>query len=189
MTSSQIQNRLISKKVITDGFLKEDELLTKSYETPFHFFHYFWNQYEKSREKFKKLNSTSSKDLDQSFRSINGSAFEAIIGFLLIREKIDIISMDEHVKNVKLVKPDFIIKSKTSNIFLSLKTSVRERWKQADYEALKYKIVYSKSQCVLIVNNEKDSLDIRGKIDLLDIDEVTFANSIELNKLIERLKN
>ena len=82
MTSSQIQNRLISKKVITDGFLKEDELLTKSYETPFYFFHYFWNQYEKSREKFKKLNSTSSKDLDQSFRSINGSAFEAIIGFL-----------------------------------------------------------------------------------------------------------
>jgi len=26
---------------------------------------------------------------------------------------------------------------KTSNIFLSLRTSVRERWKQADYEALK----------------------------------------------------
>jgi len=72
--------------------------------------------------------------------------------------------MDEHVENVKLVKPDFIINSKISNFFLSLKTSVRERWKQADYEALKYKIVYPKSKCILIVNNEKDSLHIRGKI-------------------------
>ena len=164
MTNSQILNRLIKKKVIAYGFLKEDELLTKSYETPFHFFHHFWKQYEKSREKFKKINLTLSKVLDQSFRSINGSAFETIIGFLLIREKINIISMDEHVENVKLVKPDFIINSKISNFFLSLKTSVRERWKQADYEALKYKIVYPKSKCILIVNNEKDSLHIRGKI-------------------------
>ena len=189
MTNSQILNRLISNKVIIDGFLNEDQLLTNSYDTPFHFFNHFWKQYEKSREKFKKINLTLSKVLDQSFRSINGSAFETIIGFLLIREKVNIISMDEYIKNVKYVKPDFIINSKISNFFLSLKTSVRDRWKQADYEALKYKIVYPKSKCVLIVNNEKDSLDIRGKIDQRCIDEVTLANSIELNKLIDRLKN
>ena len=75
--------------------------------------------------------------------SYNGAIYEAIFTFLLDREKIKIFSKNEKVDDVPLVKPEFLIKKKKDKfIFLSLKTSLRQRWKQADWESIRFKRVY-----------------------------------------------
>ena len=189
MVNQKFIKRLTSNKIFSDNLLSKEDLLNFEYSSPFTYFNYFWSQYTINRDKFIKLNSTSNKDLEQSFRSTNGAAFETILTFLLEREKISIDSMDEKVENVKLVKPDFIIKAKNYNIFLSLKTTIRERWKQADWEALKYKISFPTSKCFLLVNNEYDSKSIKSKLSDLDIDDVIYANSKDLDSLIQLIKS
>ena len=48
--------------------------------------------------------------------------------------------MDENIDDVKFVKPDFLVNNKSGNkIFISLKVSGRERWKQAELESLWFK--------------------------------------------------
>ena len=96
--------------------------------------------------------------------------------------------MDEKVEGVELVIPDILIQGKTKTFFLSLKVSARERWKQADWEALKFKKVYPKSMVILVMIEETKSMkkklpQLRG-----GLDDVCCANSVELNKLVKKIK-
>ena len=154
------------------------------YEKPSQFFNYFWIKYVKFKKKYKKKRG---KEINNSY---NGQALEIILAYLFTREEIKIEKMDEEIKDVKYVKPDFLLKSlNNQKCFISAKVSIRERWKQADWEAIKYKKKYPNAICVLIMNDNKEYKGIKSKIKDLDLDDVILANSNDLNNLITSIKS
>ena len=75
-------------------------------------------------------------------------------------------------------------------IGLSLKTSLRERYKQADLEAVALKYVHRRALNYLITleSVEADNLKIKArKGELLGINNVIVANSPDFDELIEKL--
>ena len=84
------------------------------------------------------------------------------------------------------MKPDFVVKK--NHNFVSLKTSLRERWKQADWESIKYKQVYGDSKCYLLTNHQAEYKSLKQKVSKLDIDGVFFSGSSDINLLIDKLK-
>jgi hypothetical protein len=153
----------------------ENELLSYSYQVKYDFFKYFWNKYETFTEIYKSENN---KSINNTY---NGQAYTIIIAYLLHREKIKIKSMDEEIINVPFVKPDFIFLSDMGRtIFLSIKTSLRERWKQADWEAIKYKEKESNAACILLSNNLREVKAIKSKLNILSLDEIYYTNKEDL---------
>ena len=114
---------------------------------------------------------------DNYYKSSNGKALEVIITFLITREKILIKYMDENI-GIPYVKPDLILERKDKKlIFLSLKTSLRERWKQADWEAAKFKKKYPNDYCYLLSNSKKEIKNLEPN--LKDVPEAAIFTPLE----------
>ena len=153
------------------------------YKYPSQFFNTFWKKYEKFKKNYKKIKG---KEINNSY---NGQALEIILAYLFTREEIQIEKMDENLNDVKYVKPDFLLKSSDNQkCFISAKVSIRERWKQADWEAIKYKERYPSAKCFLIMNDKKEYKGIKSKIKDLDLDDVILASSSDLNNLIKTIR-
>jgi len=74
---------------------------------------------------------------------------------------------------------------------LTIKTSLRERYKQADLEGLALKQVYRKSKTYLITLSEQESQGIKDKIeqgDITGIDDCFLANKEEFESLLQSIK-
>ncbi len=168
---TRIKTKAIYKECLSKSSISQYE---QSYSDAREFFFNFWSIFE------SYSHSTSLNN------QVPGDAFEIIFAFLLDYENIEIFSMDEEVKGVNFVKPDFV--TKKGHHFISCKTSLRERWKQADWESIKFKEVYPKSKCFLLTNHYKEHLSLKNKINKLNIDEVYFAGSDDINLLINQLK-
>ena len=154
----------------------ENNLKNYKYKKPSEFFSFFWKKYESNVKKLK-LNNV-----------YNGTAFGIILCYLFLREQIEIQKMDEDV-DVFEVKPDFLINSKSGKeIFLSIKTSGRERWKQADWEAIEYKKTFPKTECVLLMNHEKEVNLAKKKVPHITLDKILYAQSKDLDDLIDLIK-
>ena len=168
-------SRVKSKAIYKDCFSKHLIAEYKSqYIDAMSFFNHFWEIYN-SYALSNKLNN-----------QVPGNAFEIIFAFILDYENIEISSMDEKIGNLDFVKPDFVIKK--NNTFISCKTSLRERWKQADWESIKFKEIFPESKCYLITNHYKEYLTLRNKISKLDIDKVYYSASNDINLLIKEIK-
>ena len=153
------------------------------YKKPVNFFKYFWNKYERFK---KKYSEKKGKEINNSY---NGQALEIILAYLFTRENIKIEKMDEELDDVMFVKPDFLLKGDDEKkFFISVKVSIRERWKQADWEAIKYKEKYPNAFCALIINHKQEYLSMKKKIKHLDLDKVYLANSKDMNQIIDKLK-
>jgi len=161
----------------------EKEFKNFKYKNPLDFFRHFWTKYEKFKKKYKKKKN---KEINNSY---NGDALEIILAFLFTMEKIQIEKMDEEV-DVKYVKPDFILIGKDNEkFFISAKVSIRERWKQADWEAIKYKEKHPNDNCILIMNDKSEYPSLKNKLKFLTLDKVCLANSNNINELINQIKN
>lgn len=165
-----------------------DELKSHEYNSPQQYFEHFWDFYKNEKKKFEDGEKSLEKDLGQSFRSRNGKVFEIIIGFLLDRESIEIVSYDQSYGEAKLVKPDFVLKIKERLVTLSLKVSVRERWKQADWEAIKFKKAYPDSRCFFVTTDQVGLRTPENHRKDLDLDGYYCALSPEINDMFELLK-
>tara|TARA_B100000780_G_C21057501_1_gene424924 strand:+ start:353 stop:898 length:546 start_codon:yes stop_codon:yes gene_type:complete len=173
-------DRLKNRNIYKDCFAAHN-LDSYAYIDAESFFKSAWSIYTKYQYKYHADNNKKINN------SINGQVFEIIFGFVLDHENILIDSMDSEVRSVPLVRPDFIVK-KNINFFISLKTTIRERWKQADWESLKYKKKFPDAECYLLVNNKQDCESLKKKISLLDIDGVYYAGSKDINTLIAKIK-
>lgn len=173
--NAKFLKRIKTKAIYKDCFSKHSiSQYGQSYSDAKNFFIHFWSIFE---------NYSLSKSLNNQ---VPGDAFEIIFAFILDYENIEIFSMDEQVKGIDFVKPDFI--TKKHHHFISCKTSLRERWKQADWESMRFKKIYSKSKCFLLTNHYKEYLSLKNKITKLDLDEVYFAGSDDINLLIKQLR-
>src|SRR5690606_2042332 len=73
----------------------------------------------------------------------------------------------------------------------SVKTSLRERYKQADLESIALKYVHRKALSYLITLEANEARSVKAKIksgDVIGLDDVIVATSEDFNQLILELK-
>ena len=105
--------------------------------TPNEYVSYCWDKY---------INSGVARN-----NALNGSVFELIIASLLVKERIVPLYLQANVAFVPNIDFDAIVySSENGPISLSLKTSLRERYKQADLEAIALKYVHRKAKSYLL---------------------------------------
>ncbi|RVU90571.1 hypothetical protein EH230_06460 [Flavobacterium columnare] len=151
--------------------------LEVSYAKPNEYIQKYWNAYALHPERNNNL---------------NGKIFEYILATLCIREGILPIYMSAKVAFVPNVIYDLMFyTSERGPICWSVKTSLRERYKQADLESIALKYVHRKALSYLITLEENEAKSVKAKIksgDVIGLDNVIVATSEEFNQLIIELK-
>lgn len=154
-----------------------EDFMKVKYLTPSEYISKYWNKYLFHEERNN---------------SLNGAIFEYILATLCIRENIIPIYLSAKVAFVPNVIYDLMFYStERGPICFSAKTSLRERYKQADLEAIALKYVHRKALCYLITLEENEAKSVKAKIkkgDIIGLDDVIVATSDEFNKLMFELK-
>jgi len=124
--------------------------------------------------------------------SLNGKIFEGLLATVFYRSGILPFYVEAKLAFVPNVSFDFVAYSKEYGpIVLSAKTSLRERYKQADLEGMMLRQVHRRSKSYLITLNEKEARTVNDKIEtglVLGLDDVVIANSEGMDTLICGLK-
>lgn len=147
------------------------------YSTPQEYIEKYWNA-------FKQQNPNASVNL-------NGKIFELIIYTLLYREGIKPFYTQAKVAFVPNVEFDTILYNKNTPVSLSLKTSLRERYKQADLEAIALKYVHRKAKSYLLTLSSDEAISVKQKIEngaVIGLDLVVDCNTEEINQMVISLK-
>lgn len=156
--------------------LFSDFMLFK-YDKPSEYISSFWTKYEA----YPHRNS-----------SLNGKMFEYILASLCIREGIFPTYISAMVAFVPNVVYDIMFyTAERGPICWSVKTSLRERYKQADLESIALKYVHRKALSYLITLNEKEAQGVKEKIktgDIIGLDSVIVATNSEFDELVKDLK-
>jgi len=125
-------------------------------------------------------------------RDTRGKAFEIVIACTLIREHILPFYFQAEVLFVPIANFDLLIYTEELGpVVLSMKTSLRERYKQAELESQALRSVHRKAETFLITLDQDESDSVNIKIDsgeLFAIDKVLVATHSDFNELIEHLK-
>ncbi len=124
--------------------------------------------------------------------SLNGRIFEYILATLCVREDLLPFHISAKVAFVPNVIYDIMFYSpERGPICISAKTSLRERYKQADLEAIALKYVHRKSLSFLVTLNEAEALSVKNKIlsgDVIGLDKVVVADSTDFDELMKEIK-
>lgn len=120
--------------------------------------------------------------------SLPGAVFEKLFEIYCYLLNYEIAAQDEYFGEVPLVKPDFVLENKNGEyLFLSLKTSLRERWKQADWEAIYFKEYYPDTPCILLTFDKSEESRLQTKIKdnlLKGLDDSCIASSKKLDQIL-----
>jgi hypothetical protein len=146
------------------------------YEKPSEYIKHFWDKYESQ---------------DDRNPNLNGKMFEYILASLCIREGILPLYLSAKVAFVPNVIYDLMFYTKERGpICWSVKTSLRERYKQADLESIALKYVHRKALSYLITLSE-EAKGVKEKIksgDVIGLDNVIIATTAEFDDLVTDLK-
>ena len=163
--STQIVSRV--KKIIGDYPIQ-------SSWTPSEFIDYYWNIYQKE---YPKNNS------------VNGGVFEQLLVLSLLREGISPVYVQAELAFVPNVILDIVLYNRKTPITISAKTTLRERWKQADLEAMATKYVHREAKCyVLTLSRDEVKARRSDKNSYMGINDFILANTKEYDDLINELK-
>jgi len=125
--------------------------------------------------------------------SLTGQIFELVVATLLVRESIVPFYIQTQVTLIPDINFDLLIwTSEAGPICISLKTSLRERYKQADLEAMALKSVHRRGQSHLVTLDEVEAERLRKKIstgDVQNLDSVTVATKTGMDDLVFNLSN
>lgn len=139
---------------------------------------------------FIKKNWNIYKNNFSSNQNINGKVFENLIAAALVREGIMPFYVQAKVAFIPYVNYDLIIyTTNIGPISLSIKTSLRERWKQADLEAVALKYIHRKSKSY-VITLDTSAVRLR-RVDLsqsLGIDDFVLADQTEFDELVKSIK-
>ena len=148
-------------------------------------------QYSKPSEYVSKFWSKYKHRTDRN-NTLNGKVFEYILASLCIREGILPLYMGAKVAFVPNVIYDLMFyTAEYGPICWSVKTSLRERYKQADLESIALKYVHRKALNYLITLNEKESGNVKKKIKtggVIGLNNVVVATLPEFDDLVAELK-
>jgi hypothetical protein len=124
---------------------------------------------------------------------LNGKVFEGLIACALYRAKILPLFVEAKVAFIPNVSFDFIAyREEFGPIILSVKTSLRERYKQADLEGMMLRQVHRRAQSYLLTLNSSEAKSVNKKIkngEVLGIDNVVDVTTPDFDILINTLKS
>lgn len=125
--------------------------------------------------------------------NLNGNIFEYILATLCVRENILPLYLSAKVAFVPNVIYDLMFyTAERGPICISAKTSLRERYKQADLEAIALKYVHRKALSYLVTLEANEAKSVQAKIksgDVIGLDNVVVASSKDFDDLITELKS
>ncbi len=151
--------------------------LNVEYSTPSDYIKKYWNAYQKHPD---------------GNNNLNGKIFEYILATLCVRENILPLYMSAKVAFVPNVIYDLMFyTSERGPVCWSAKTSLRERYKQADLEAIALKYVHRKALSYLITLEVNEARSVKEKIksgDVIGLDNVIVATSEEFDAIIIEMK-
>lgn len=141
---------------------------------------------------YKNVYWTAFKNHKESNNNLNGKIFEYILATLFVREGLLPLYLSAKVAFVPNVIYDLMFYTEERGpICISAKTSLRERYKQADLEAIALKYVHRKALSFLVTLEENEAKSVKAKIksgDVIGLDNVIVATNSEFNNLIKELK-
>lgn len=175
----ELVNKGLAKKEsattqLFEGLIKGETFMSVRYKTPKEYVKRYWTALELANKP-----------------TLHGTAFEYIIYTLLYREGIKPFYTQAQVAFVPNVNFDALLYCQSTPVSLSLKTSLRERYKQADLEAIALKYVHRKSKCYLLTMDTKEADVQKEKIlsgDIIGLDEIIDCNTNDIDNLITELK-
>jgi hypothetical protein len=125
--------------------------------------------------------------------TLNGGIFELALACVLLKEGLAPFYMSAQVMFVPNARFDLMLyTAEVGPIVLSAKTSLRERYKQADLESQALRDVHRRSKTFLITLGEKEAAGVRKKIesgDVTNLDDVILADKPEFDLFINSLKD
>jgi hypothetical protein len=123
--------------------------------------------------------------------NMNGVAFELILACVLIKEDLHPFYMSAEVQHVPNARFDLMFYAEEIGpIVLSAKTSLRERYKQADLESLALRAVYRRSKTYLVTLDEREAKGVQTKIesgDVTSLNSCVVASRSDFDDLISEL--
>ena len=172
---------IVFTNYITDDFLS-DPSFPKNMK-PSEYVAECWNRY---------VNKASAKTYKRN-NNLNGSIFEVIIATALYRYKVRPFYFQAKARLVPDVDYDIILYDRIKGlpITISIKTSVRERYKQAALEAYAFKNVHRTSRNYLVLLDHNECVRLQTKIDnelVLGLYKAVQADTDDFDKLIKELK-
>lgn len=168
MENQHVIKEIVKKIVGSDIFI--DESLA-----PSQFINKYWEIYNSQH---------------QSNPSINGGVLEELIAMTLIRKGIFPFYMQARVAFIPNVNYDFIVYTKDLGpISISSKTSLRERYKQADLEAVALKYIHRNSKSFLVTLNSEECNRRKKDIgSLMAINDIVLATSKDFDEMLDFIK-
>lgn len=174
--------RLKIVKGRTKGYIIFNEHICPDFLTntmqPSEYVNYCWNKYMEA-------------DIERN-NALNGSIFELIISSLFVKENILPLHLQAQVAFVPNVIFDAVLyTAETGPIGISLKTSLRERYKQADLEAVALKYVHRKAENYLFTMDREEAATLSSKItngDILGINKAVLTTDPSFDGFISELK-
>jgi hypothetical protein len=116
-----------------------------------------------------------------------------VIASCLIKNEILPFFWQAQLEFVPLANFDLVVYTEERGpVVLSLKTSIRERYKQAEFEAQAMKDVHRRAKNFLVTMEKDEAVSLQAKIDsgvLTGIDGVVVANEKSFDELIDLLKS
>lgn len=178
----------ILKKI---GIIGSNSITASKFESLFEHKSFYEIEYDKPSD-YVSLYWNKFKET-QNNASVNGKMFEIILQTLMLREGIFPLYLQAQVAFVPNVNYDSLLYCKEFGpISLSMKTSLRERYKQADLEAIALKYVHRKAKCYLLTVSGEESKGVKEKIltgEVIGIDKVILCTNNEIDQLIKELKS
>jgi hypothetical protein len=123
--------------------------------------------------------------------NLRGGIFEAVLAAAFIRAGATPFYTQVQIQHVPNVNFDFIFwTNEYGPVAVSAKTSLRERYKQADLEAMALLNVHRKSKTYLVTLDASEAARVKSKIaigDVLALTDVVIANTGSFDELVDRL--
>jgi len=103
---------------------------------------------------------------DNEKKSLRGYVFQRLVAESLRIAGVDPIHTEAFVTFVPIAKYDIIVPTKLEGIVnLSVKTTLRERWKQAEFEGIALKRVHRRSRIYVVSKDADETRKRRAQID------------------------
>lgn len=159
-----------------ESLFGDTSFLEIDYQTPSEYVKKYWTKYLEVRES----------------STLNGKMFELIIATLFIREGLLPLYLQAKVAFIPNIEFDSLLYShECGPVAFSLKTSLRERYKQADLEAIALKYVHRKAKSYLLTLEEHECSVVNEKIhngEVIGLNRAILCTTEEIDRLIAELK-
>jgi hypothetical protein len=139
---------------------------------------------EALNQQIKALNES-----DNSEKSLRGHAFQRLVAESLRRSGINPVYTEAYVTFVPVARFDIIIPTREQGIVnLSVKTTMRERWKQAEFEGVALKRVHRRSRVYVVNYDERETKARRKRINECEaIDDFILCQATDFDALIQAI--